>query len=73
MKNRIEASVKKLELSEILEKLYTYLTVDFITKLLLVTRKDTILIVCDRLSKITYFVTTTERNVGRRVSMIVQR
>ena len=62
MKNRIEASVKKLELSEILEKLYTYLTVDFITKLLLVTRKDTILMVCDRLSKITYFVTTTERN-----------
>ena len=73
MKNRIEASVEKLELSEILEKLYTYLTVDFITKLLLVTRKDTILMVCDKLSKITYFVTTTERNVGRRASMIVQR
>jgi len=37
-----------------------YLTVDFITKLLLVAGKDTILVVCDMLSKITYFVATTE-------------
>jgi len=35
--------------------------VDFITKLLLVARKDAILVVYDRLSKITYFVTTTGR------------
>ena len=34
---------------------------DFITKLLLVAGKDEILVVCDRLPKITYFVTTTER------------
>ena len=34
--------------------------VDFITKLLLVARKDTILVVCNRLSKITHFVATTE-------------
>ena len=33
---------------------------DFITKLLLVVGKDMILVVCDRLSKITYFVTTIE-------------
>ena len=33
---------------------------NFITKLLLVAGKDTILVVCDRLSKMTHFVATTE-------------
>ena len=37
------------------------LMVDFITKLPLVAGKDAILVVCDRLSKITYFVIMTER------------
>ena len=35
--------------------------VNFITKLPVVVGKDVILVVCDRLSKITYFVVTTER------------
>jgi len=61
MKNRIEALVEKLKLSEVLEKPWTDLMVDFITKLLLVAGKDAILVVCDRLSKMTYFVVTTER------------
>jgi len=34
--------------------------VDFITKLLLVARKDVILVVCDILSKMTNFVAITE-------------
>jgi len=34
--------------------------VDFITKLPLVAGKDTILVVCDRLSKMTHFVATIE-------------
>ena len=34
--------------------------VNFITKLLVVAGKDAILVVCNRLSKITYFVATTE-------------
>ena len=37
-----------------------HLMVDFITKLLMVTGKDVILVVCDRLSKMTHFVATTE-------------
>ena len=37
-----------------------YLIVDFITKLPLVAEKDAILVVCNRLSKITHFVATTE-------------
>ena len=34
--------------------------VDFITKLPLVAGKDVIMVVCDRLSKMTYFVATME-------------
>ena len=34
--------------------------VDFITKLPIVARKDMILVICDRLSKMTHFVATTE-------------
>ena len=34
--------------------------VDFITKLLVVAGKDAILVVCDRLSKMTHFVATIE-------------
>ena len=60
MKNRMEAPAGKLKLSEILKKLWTYLMIDFIMKLLLVARKDTILVVCDGLSKMTHFVATTE-------------
>ncbi len=54
MKNKIEAPVEKLKLNEVLEKLWTYLIVDFITQLLLVARKDVILVIGDRLSKIAY-------------------
>jgi len=61
MKNRMEVSIGKLKLSEVLEKPWTHLMVDFITKLPLVAEKDAILVVCDRLFKITYFVTTTEK------------
>ena len=60
MKNRTEEMAEKLKLSKVPEKLWTYLMVDFITKLLLVARKDAILVVCNRLSKITYFVATIE-------------
>ena len=50
----------KLKLHKVLEKPWMYLTVDFITNLLLVAGKDVILVVCNRLSKITHFVATTE-------------
>ena len=58
IKNRTKMSAGKLKLSKVLENLWTYLTVDFITKLLLVARKDVILVACDRLSKMTHFVAT---------------
>jgi len=60
MKNRAEELAGKLKLSEVPEKLWTYLMVDFITKLPVVAEKDVILVVCDRLFKMTHFVATTE-------------
>ena len=63
MKNRTEAPAGKLMANKILEKVWMHLTVDFITKLLLVVEKDTILVVCDRLSKMTHFVATTEETL----------
>ena len=70
MKNRTEAPVGKLKLSEVLEKLWTYLTVDFIMKLLLIAEKDIILVVCDRLSKMTYFVTITEGTLAEELARL---
>ena len=60
MKNRTEELAGKLKLSEVPEKPWTHLTVDFITKLPVVAGKDAILVVCDRLSKMTHFVATIE-------------
>ena len=60
MKNKIEVPVGKLKLSKVPERLWIHLTVNFITKLLLVARKNAILVVYNRLSKITYFMVTTE-------------
>jgi len=60
MKNRTEELAGKLKLSEVLQKTWTHMIVDFITKLPVVVGKDTILVVYDRLSKMTYFVATTE-------------
>ena len=42
MKNRIEVLVEKLITNKVLEKLWTYVIVDFITKLLLVVKKDAV-------------------------------
>ena len=60
MKNRTEELAGKLKLSEVPQKMWSHLTVDFITKLPVVAGKDAILVVCDRLSKMTHFVATTE-------------
>jgi len=60
MKNKMEVPAEKLKLSEVPEKLWTHLMVDFITKLLLVTGKNAILVVCNRLSKMMHFVATIE-------------
>ena len=72
MKNRIEEPAGKLKLSKVPEKPWMYLTVDFITKLLVVARKDVILVICDRLSKIAHFVATTEETLVEGLARLFQ-
>ena len=56
----METLAEKLMENEMLKKSQIHLIVEFITKLLLVVENDTILVVCNKLSKIAYFVATTE-------------
>ena len=64
MKNRIEEVAGKLKLGEVLEKPWMHISVDFITKLLIVAGKNTILVVYDRLSKMTHFIATMENTTA---------
>ena len=43
---------------------------NFITKLLIVVRKDAILVVCNMLSKMTHFVATTERMSAEKLARL---
>jgi len=70
MKNRTEEVAGKLKLSEVLEKSWTHLTVDFIMKLPVVAGKDAILVVCNRLSKMTHFVATTEGTLAEGLARL---
>jgi len=46
--------------------------VNFITKLLLVAEKDAILVVCNRLSKMTHFVATIERTSAEELTRLLR-
>ena len=72
MKNRTEEVAGKLKLSKVLKKPWTYLMVDFITKLPLVAEKDAILVVCNRLSKMTHFVATTKKMLAEGLARLFQ-
>ena len=60
-KNRSEALAGKLMPNAIPEKPQSYILADFITKLLLAQGYDIILVVCDRFSKMAYFIVTIEK------------
>ena len=70
MKNRTEVLVGKLKLSEISAKPQTHLIVDFIMKLPIIARKNMILVVYDKLSKMTHFVTTTEETSAKGLARL---
>ena len=72
MKNRMEELAGKLKLSEVPQKTWSHLTVDFITKLPVVAGKDAILVVCDKLSKMTHFVATTEGTSAEGLARLFQ-
>jgi len=71
MKNRTEEPAGKLKLSEVPQKTWTHLIVDFIMKLPVVAGKDTILVVCNRLSKMTHFVVMTEGTLAEGLARLL--
>jgi len=66
----MEEVAGKLKLSEVPEKPWTHLMVDFITKLMVVAGKDAILVVCDRLFKMMHFVATTEETLAEELTRL---
>ena len=60
-KNQSKAPAGKLMPNAIPEKPWSHILADFITKLPLVQRYDTILVVCDCFSKMAHFIATIEK------------
>jgi len=70
MKNRAEMPVGKLRPNEILEKPWQHISVDFIMKLLVSKGYDSILVVCNRFSKMSHFVTMTEKTTAEGLARL---
>ena len=54
----------------ILEKPWSYISADFITKLPLAQGYDAILVVCDCFSKIVYFIATIEKTLAKGLARL---
>jgi len=67
MKNRAEMPVGKLRPNEVPERLWQHILVDFITKLPMSKGHDSILVVCDRFSKMSHFVAMTEKTTAEEL------
>ena len=70
MKNRTEAPTEKLMTNEILEKVQMHLIVNFITKLLIVVEKNTVLVIYNRLLKMVHFVATIEKTLVKKLAKL---
>ena len=70
MKNRVEMPVGKLRPNKIPEKPWQYILVDFITKLLVSKGHDSILVVCNRFSKMSHFVVMTEKTMAEGLARL---
>ena len=57
----MEILAGKLRPDTVLEKSWQYILVDFITKLLVSRGHDSILVVCNRFSKMSHFIVTIEK------------
>jgi len=69
-KNQSKAPAGKLMPNAIPEKPWSHILADFITKLPLAQGYDTILVVCDRFSKMVYFIATTERTSAEELAKL---
>jgi len=70
MKNRVEMPTGKLRPNEILERLWQHILVNFIMKLLVSKGHDLILVVCNRFSKMFYFVMMTEKAMAEGLARL---
>jgi len=71
-KNQSKAPAGKLMPNAILEKPWSHILADFITKLLLAQGYDTILVVCDHFSKIAHFIAITEKTLAEGLAKLFQ-
>jgi len=71
-KNRSEVPVEKLMPNAIPKKIWSHISADFITKLLLAQGYDVILVVYNHFSKIVYFVATTEKILAEGLVKLFQ-
>jgi len=67
IKNRTEMPAEKLRPNEVPERLWQYISVDFIMKLPVFKGYDSILVVCDRFSKMSHFMVITEKIMVERL------
>jgi len=71
-KNQSKAPAEKLMPNAILEKPWSHILVDFITKLLLAQEYDAILVVCNYFSKMVHFIVTTEKTSAEGLAKLFQ-
>jgi len=70
MKNRVEKPAGKLRPNQIPERPWQHISVDFITKLPMSKGYDLILVICNRFSKMSHFVATTEKTTAERLARL---
>ena len=70
MKNRAEMPAGKLRPNQVPERPWQHISVDFITKLPVSKGHDSILVVCDRFSKMSHFVATTEKTMAEGLARL---
>ena len=71
-KNKSEVLAGKLMFNAISEKPWSHISADFITKLPLVQRYNTILVICNWFSKMAYFIATTKKTSVEELARLFQ-
>ena len=70
MKNRAEMPTEKLRPNKIPERPWQHISVDFIMKLPISKGYDSILVVCNRFSKMSHFVAMTEKTIAEGLAKL---
>ena len=70
MKNRAEMLAGKLRPNKVPERSWQHILVDFIMKLPVSKGHDSILVVCNRFSKMSHFVATIEKTMAEGLAKL---